>query len=227
MESESGIIVAGDPNMTEIIFIRHGETQENRDGRIQGHSQTLLNELGREQARRLGERMRGAAFDALYSSDLLRARATADAVAAHHALPVIEDPRLREWDLGVLTGLTRPDAQRRHPDAYAIYRDALVERVVPDGESIRGRYQRIIAAVEALAARHPGATIVVVSHGGPLGDCYRHATGMPLDAPKDFQLYNAGINRFAVEGRDWRLLAWADIAHLQGLDTLGNWEGQK
>ena len=213
--------------MTEIIFIRHGETQENRDGRIQGHSQTLLNDLGREQARRLAERMRSEAFDALYSSDLLRARATADAIAVHHKLPVVEDARLREWDLGVLTGLSRPDAQHRHPDAYAIYRDALVEHVVLGGESIRGRYQRIIAAVEALAVRHPGETIVVVSHGGPLGDCYRHATGMPLDAPKDFLLYNASINRFAVEGSDWRLLAWADIDHMQGLDTLGNWEGSK
>jgi probable phosphoglycerate mutase len=214
--------------MTEIIFIRHGETQENRDGRIQGHSQTLLNDLGREQARRLAERLRTEAFSALYSSDLLRALATADAITAHHRnQPVVEDARLREWDLGVLTGLTRPDAQRRHPDAYAIYRDALVERVVPGGESIRGRYRRIIAAIEALAAGHPGETLVVVSHGGPLGDCYRHATGMPLDAPKDFQLYNAGINRFAVDGQDWRLLTWADIDHLQGLDTLGNWEGAK
>jgi len=213
--------------MTEIIFIRHGETQENRDGRIQGHSQTRLNDLGREQARRLAVRMRTEGFDALYSSDLLRARATADAIVAHHGLPVVEDARLREWALGVLTGLSRPDAQRRHPDAFAIYRDALVERVVQGGESIRGRHERIIAAVEALAARHPGGTVVVVSHGGPLGDCYRHATGMPLDAPKDFQLYNAGINRFGVDGSDWRLLAWADIDHLQGLDTLGNWEGAK
>ena len=69
--------------------------------------------------------------------------------------------------------------------------------------------------------------IIFIRHGGPLGDCYRHATGMPLDAAKDFQLYNAGIKRFAVDGWDWRLLAWADIDQLQGLDTLGNGEGPK
>ena len=64
-----------------------------------------------------------------------------------------------------------------------------------------------------------------MTHGGPLDDCYRHATAMPLLAPKDFQLYNAGLNRFVIGAAgQWRLLSWGEIAHLKRIGTLGNWE---
>lgn len=213
--------------MTEIILIRHGETQWNRDGRIQGHRQTLLNGTGRQQAERLGERLRDTCFQALYSSDLQRAVATARAIARLHDRPIIRDPQLREWDLGVLSGLTRDIAVLRHPTAYAVYRDNQPERPIAGGESIRQRYQRVTACVEQIAASHTGQTVIIVTHGGPLGDCYRRAANMPLAAPRDFQLYNAGINRFTVVGDQWTLNRWGDIDHLSGIDTLGNWVGRR
>ena len=209
--------------MTQLIIVRHGETQSNRDGRFQGHIQTELNATGREQALRLGRRLQNETFDALYSSDLLRARQTADAIAALGGHRPLLDRRLREWDLGVLAGLTHDVAMREYPRAYEIYRDNLVDQVVPGGESVVQRYRRIIAAMEAIAARHPAQTVVIVTHGGPLGDCYRRATNMSLQAPKTFQIYNGGINRFSVDGQDWTLDSWAEIDHLDGVGTLGNW----
>lgn len=210
---------------TELVVIRHGETDWNRQGRFQGHRESELNDLGKEQVARLAACLSGQPVQALYSSDLLRARQTAAAIAASCGLPVRVDSRLREWDLGVLAGLTRDVAQREHPQDYAIYRDGLVDSVVADGESVRQRHERIIAAMQAIAAAHAGQRVVVVTHGGPLGDCYRRATAMPLEARKNFQLYNASINRFAVDDERWRLLSWSDTAHLDGIDTLGNWEG--
>ena len=93
--------------------------------------------------------------------------------------------------------------------------------------SVRQRYLRIVNAVQTIAAQHPGQTVVIVTHGGPLGDCYRHATAMPLEATNDFQLFNAAINRFTVVGEYWQLLNWSDTAHLDGVEMLGNWEGPR
>ena len=211
--------------MTELIIVRHGETAWNREGRFQGHHQTELNAIGRQQVERLAQRLAVLSVHAIYSSDLLRARQTADAIVSLSGLPIGIDPRLREWHLGVLAGLTREVAQREHPQDYAIYRDQLVDSAITDGESIRQRYQRSIHAMQAIAARHSGRTVVIVTHGGPLGVCYRRAIGMPLEAAKDFQLYNAAINRFEVEGECWQLLSWADTAHLEGVEMLGNWAG--
>jgi probable phosphoglycerate mutase len=213
--------------MTELLVIRHGETAWNREGRFQGHRQSELNALGRQQVARLAARLSGESVQALYSSDLLRAQQTAAAIAVRCDLSVRVERSLREWDLGVLAGLTRELAAREHPQDFAIYRHGLVDAMVTGGESVRQRYARIIAAMQAIAAAHSGQTVAVVTHGGPLGDCYRHATAMPLEAARGFQLYNASINRFDVDGERWRLLSWSDTTHLDGMDTLGNWEGAR
>lgn len=82
----------------------------------------------------------------------------------------------------------------------------------------------MVEAVTGLAERYRGGRLLVVTHGGPLDDCYRHATGMPQQAPEDFQVYNAGINRFAIEAGKWRLESWGEIGHLEQIGTLGNRE---
>ena len=218
---------------TDIIVVRHGETDWNREHRIQGHLAIGLNERGRAQAaalaRRLARRPADEGFDALYSSDLLRARQTADAIARPLALSVSTDARLREWDLGVLAGETHASAQRRCPATLAIYREARPDAVVPGGESIRQRYRRVIAAVEDIARAHRGGRVLVVTHGGPLDDCYRRARGLSLEAPRGFDLLNASLNRFVLDlGRGevaWTLMQWSDVAHLDGAEVLGSTAG--
>src|SRR5687768_16876002 len=95
--------------MTTLLLARHGETDWNRELRIQGSSDIALNDLGRDQARALAEELAELALDAIYSSDLRRARETAEAVAAQHGLDVRLDPRLRERAFGSWEGLTRAD----------------------------------------------------------------------------------------------------------------------
>lgn len=211
---------------TELIVVRHGETAWNAGGRIQGHRPVGLNARGRRQARAVAARLAGTAFDALYSSDLDRAMQTADAVAGATGHEVIPDARLREWDLGVLAGLTAGEAESQYPDAYGIYRRRLPDAAIPEGESIRQRYARTTQALEAVARRHDGGCAVVVTHGGPLDDFYRRANGIPLEAARDFELFNAGLNTFRIAGEVWTLVRWGDIDHLREIGSMGNWEGR-
>lgn len=209
---------------TEVIIVRHGETDWNRIGRIQGHGEIDLNPRGRNQAKALAKCLAGERLDAIFSSDLARAHTTARAIAARTRRKLFIDQRLRECHLGVLAGLTHSEARARYPKAYAIYCDGIGDTPIPGGESPDQRRQRVVAAVTGLAERYRGGRLLVVTHGGPLDDCYRHATGMPQQAPEDFQVYNAGINRFAIEAGTWRLESWGEIGHLEQIGTLGNRE---
>ena len=211
---------------TRVILIRHGETDWNAEGRIQGHLPIPLNERGLAQAEAVAARLQAIPFAALYSSDLLRAHQTAQAVARASGHRIRTDPRLREWDLGILSGLMRTVAADVHPEAFGIFRSRIVDEPVPGGESIRARFERVTEAVEDIASAHPGETVAVVSHGGPLGDCYRRAIGAPLESQLKIDLFNAGINRLRLDGEDWHLESWGAVDHLEDIGTLANWEGR-
>jgi broad specificity phosphatase PhoE len=107
--------------VTKLLLVRHGETDWNRDGRWQGGSDTRLNDLGREQARALAEQLDGD-IDVLYSSDLARARETAEIVAAKLGLEVRLDPRLRERGFGSWEGLTMPEIEERFAESHRRWR---------------------------------------------------------------------------------------------------------
>ena len=211
---------------TQVVLIRHGETDWNVEGRIQGHLQIPLNRRGRAQAEALGTHLQGTRFDAVYSSDLLRALQTAQAIVRHSGHEIREDVRLREWDLGVLAGLRRTQAEHDQPYAARIRRDYLVDEPIPGGESIRQRFERVTRTVGDIAARHPRDTILVVSHGGPLGDCYRRAVGKGIEERIKVDLFNASLNHIRIDGDEWSLQSWAQVEHLEAIGSLPNWEGR-
>jgi probable phosphoglycerate mutase len=211
---------------TRILLIRHGETDWNVEGRIQGHLQIPLNRRGRAQAELLAAHLQGTRFDAVYSSDLVRALQTAQAIVRYSRREIREDVRLREWDLGVLAGLRRNQAEHDQPQAARIRRDNLVDEPIPGGESIRQRFGRITRVVADIAARHRGECVLIVSHGGPLGDCYRRATGKRIEERVKIDLFNASINEIHIDGDDWRLESWAQTDHLAAIGSLPNWEGR-
>lgn len=214
------------PVTTLITLIRHGETAWNRDGRIQGHLQIPLNTRGLRQAEATAEALGSERIDAIYSSDLIRASCTAAAIARTAGQPVRMEPQLREWDLGALSGLVKEEAEQRCPDAYRIYRDRIIDTAIRGGESIRSRHRRVTDCIAEIAARHDGERIVIVTHGGPLGDSYRHATGTKLGDRLAVHLYNAGINRIQVSPGDWRILCWGELDHLTEIGSLANWEAR-
>ncbi len=155
--------------MTTILLARHGETEWNREGRWQGWADPPLNETGRVQARELATRLRATPFDAVYSSDLQRAHETAEIVAEPHGLPVVADPGLREIDVGSWSGFTRAELAARFPGG---------ER--PDGETREQHAGRVLAAVERIAREHPGARVLLVTHGGTMRAVRSHVSDEPF-----------------------------------------------
>jgi probable phosphoglycerate mutase len=107
-----------------------------------------------------------------------------------------------------------------------IRREHLVDEAIPGGESIRQRFERVTGAIDDIAARHRGETVLVVSHGGPLGDCYRRALGKGIEERIKIDLFNASVNRVRIDGHDWSLEAWAQVQHLAAIGSLPNWEGR-
>jgi probable phosphoglycerate mutase len=200
---------------TQLIAIRHGETAWNSESRFQGHLNSELNAQGLAQARALGERLAGERFDLLLSSDLGRALQTASAIAMRTGHEIVVEPRLRERRMGIFQGLTPAEVEARYPDEYARFRSRDPDYVIPGGESVRQLYERALACFTELARRHAGLTLATITHGGVLAVLYRHATTMPLEAPRDFPLHNTGVNRFRHRLGAWTLQSWGEIGHLE------------
>jgi probable phosphoglycerate mutase len=200
--------------MTTFLLVRHGETEWNAQGRLQGWRDSRLTEQGRAQAAALAERLAAERVDALVSSDLGRALATAAPIAARLGLEVIREPGLRERSYGVLEGMTWAEAQAAHLELYLRLNARDQEFPVPEGETGRCFRDRVIAAFERLAARHGAAHLVAVTHGGVLGIAYRHANRIALEMPRTFVVPNAGVSRLRVEGRRWTIEAWGATDHL-------------
>lgn len=200
--------------MTELILIRHGETDWNADQRIQGHVDIALNRTGLAQADAIGKRFRDDKIDVLLSSDLRRAMQTMAPIAEGRDMPVLPDQRLRERHLGILQGKTREEAQRLMPEAYEIFRSRAPGAELEDGESLNTFASRVLDALADLIETYRNKRIVAVTHGGVLDIAYRHASGTPLEAPRTFTIHNASVNTFRVEGAQLLLVEWGDISHL-------------
>lgn len=200
---------------TELILLRHGETEWNTQGRLQGHLDSQLSARGLRQADALAARLASDSFHALYCSDLGRAQETARRIAARTSHPVLQDMRLRERGLGILEGLTRQEASQRHPEVFAEYAAGGPDFVIPGGESASQRLRHAIECLEELGARHAGARIVVVTHGGVLGSLFRHCLGIPPSAPRTFSVLNASWSQFDYHAGTFRLVTWGDVNHLR------------
>jgi probable phosphoglycerate mutase len=197
-----------------LILIRHGETEWNLEGRIQGyHGDSRLTGTGETQARRLAERLASEELRALHSSDSGRARQTAAPIAAALELDVVFDATLRERDYGEFEGWTYAELEREQPEAYLRFRSRDPAYAPPGGESGARFRDRIVAALERIAAGGLDR-VAVITHGGVLGVMYRHVTRTSLDSKRDYSLHNASINRFVYSGGVWSIEAWGDVAHL-------------
>ncbi len=203
--------------MTEVILIRHGETDWNVQGRFQGQIDVPLNALGQRQAARMAERLAQERVDVFYCSDLLRTRQTAEPAALKLKLQAAPDAGLREQHFGILEGMSFDEVKARHPEHLAAWLRHDPDYALPGGESVRRFHARVVGAVQALAARHAGQALAVVTHGGVLDMLFRTVHGLPLHGPRDCPIPNAGLNRLRVQGERLEIVSWADDAHLAGL----------
>jgi len=145
--------------VTTLLLVRHGETDWNAERRWQGHADVPLNDRGREQARVLAEQLTGESIDAIYSSDLSRARDTADIVGVRLGMPVVVDADLREIDVGPIEGMTAEETGTL--DGW-------------HGEPKEAHAERILRAVQRIAERHPDDRVLVVTHGGSMRRVHEH-----------------------------------------------------
>ncbi|TWO70363.1 histidine phosphatase family protein [Caenimonas sedimenti] len=203
--------------MTELILIRHGETDWNRELRFQGHVDVSLNATGLEQARRIAARMAGEKCDALYASDLLRAQQTASPISTQLALQSLTEAGLREQSFGRVDGMRVDDIKEQHPEAWEGWLRFEEDYAMPEGESTRQFHGRVMEAVQRMVAAHPNQTVVVVTHGGVLDMIYRTARSLGLNGPRQSDIPNAGLNRIRVRGDAIDILNWADTQHLADL----------
>ncbi|MBN3756924.1 histidine phosphatase family protein [Paraburkholderia sp. Tr-20389] len=206
---------------TQVLFIRHGETDWNRIKRIQGHIDIPLAASGVEQAQRLAERFGreahdGARLDAIYSSDLMRAQQTAQPFADVLGLSLQLREGLRERNYGAFQGHDSDEISLRFPDEYAQWQTRDPGFSPPEGESQRVFYHRVLHALEPIVAAHPDGRIAVVAHGGVLDCVYRFANGRSLDAPRNYQLLNTSVNIVDFDNGRATVVSWADVMHLGG-----------
>ena len=199
---------------TRIIAVRHGETAWNVDTRIQGHLDIALNDTGHWQARQVARALADEPLAAVYTSDLQRAHATAQAIAQASGAPLVAEPGLRERSFGELEGRTFAEIEAELPEQARRGRQRDPHIAPRGGETLVQLRERIAATTHRLAAQHTEQLIVLVAHGGVLDMLYRLATGLDLQAPRTWLVTNASINRLLWTPQGLTLVGWADTQHL-------------
>lgn len=185
--------------MTTLVLIRHGETDWNREGRYQGQSDVPLNETGRRQAAAAARSLDGATLEAVYTSDLQRARDTAQAVAAASGAPLVEDPRLREVDQGEWEGQLFEDIRVRDAARVAARRRDPLGVPPPGGETVLELRARALAALDEIVRRHPAGRVAIVSHGLTLALIKTHLADAPIESVWDRIPPNAEPEEWTLE----------------------------
>jgi broad specificity phosphatase PhoE len=201
--------------MTQVLVVRHGETDWNREGRWQGQGGPGLNDTGRAQAARIAARLARLRIDALYTSDLDRAEQTAAVIGAAVGREPQPDQGLREVDNGDWRGLTRAQVRQRNPAGYRRWLRG--EPGWHGGETYDEMHARVVGTLDRLLAVHRRGRIVLVSHGGAVRAIVAHAVGLPahdrvhIDGAENCSLTTVATVRGAL-----RLVAFNDIGHLLG-----------
>jgi probable phosphoglycerate mutase len=219
----AGGLRADNSGMTELIVIRHGETDWNRQHRFQGQIDVPLNATGLRQAELLGQRLASEPADVLVASDLLRAQATALPLSRAWGLKMHTEPLWREQCFGVLEGLDVPTIRSQHGALWDRWVRHEADYALPGGaESNRMFFDRVRRALAATLAAFAGRRVAVVTHGGVLDMLWRNAHGLPLDGARDCAIPNTGINRLRWADDRLQVLHWADAEHLVGLPEQPN-----
>jgi probable phosphoglycerate mutase len=204
--------------MTELILIRHGETDWNRQLRFQGQVDVPLNAQGHEQARRIAQRLAAERIDHLYLSDLVRTQQTAHPLSEQLSITGMQDAALREQNFGVVDGMSVDEIKAQHPGAFEQWTQFNADWAFDGGaESTRSFHARVMQAVQRLAANHAGQTLAIVTHGGVLDMIWRTAHALDLHGPRQSDIPNAGVNRVRVNEGSIDILSWADVQHLVDL----------
>jgi broad specificity phosphatase PhoE len=206
--------------VTRVFLVRHGQTEWNATGRLQGHSDSQLSERGRAQAQAIAARLSREQIHAVYASDLSRASDTAAPIAEAHGLDTRILPALREISYGQWEGQTQAELERNFPEVWQEYHvRRRLDYAVPGGESWRAVFARVTAALEQILQDHhgPDEAVVLVGHGGSLRIPVLHALGAPLDALRRIPILgNASLSRLDYRSpEEGRIVFLNETAHCE------------
>lgn len=188
--------------MVELWLIRHGQTNWNLAVRYQGQTDIPLNQEGIAQARAIADHLAARQYDALYSSDLVRARKTAEIIAKKVGLPVITDRRLREISQGILEGLKPSEVPEKFPELIEWAKQDHLNWHAPGGETVQQVADRMATAADDIARNHPGGKVLVVSHGFALATLIVQAAKLPLEESYAWIPENADPFKLAWQGKE-------------------------
>ncbi|MGE3538107.1 MAG: histidine phosphatase family protein [Candidatus Tectimicrobiota bacterium] len=196
------------------ILVRHGETEYNAQGLLQGYAPVPLSHYGRQQALRVGPRLRSLRPTVLYSSDIQRAYDTAACISQELGLPIQACPGLREWHIGTWVNRMASDfyahleALGAHPATY-----------VPEGgESHIQAQARVVAQMQDWATRHAHDTVLGVSHGMAIDLFVRYILGLDVRQTPPYRIVNTSVNIFQYQHGRWEIITLNDIGHLETFD---------
>lgn len=199
--------------MTTIYFVRHGQSEANKQGIIQGHAEFPLSALGKKQAELVGNKLAELELDAVYTSDLSRAFITAEQIASHHQLTPAAVSYLREVGLGPLEGKTREQMRAEFPDMSS---ENLLTSGIKGTEQIEEISERCRIATENLR-NSPEKTIAAVSHGGLISILL-----MYMIAGEDWHLFqrpfvigNTGITKVELDENQTKIHYMNQMSHLE------------
>ncbi|NLN16608.1 MAG: alpha-ribazole phosphatase [Firmicutes bacterium] len=199
--------------MTRLYLIRHGETVYNREGRYQGRMDVELSTLGKEQAQALAHRLAETPFTAIYASNLKRAQETAEIIAAHHNLPVQEEPDLRERDFGAWEGFTFAEIEERYPEEAKRWLKDPLRTKIPGAEDFAHLQRRVTKAIEKIQTSHSGKEVAIVTHGGCILAFLAHVLELGDDAMLRIRVDNASVNIVDYYGQTPVLSLLNDTCH--------------
>ncbi len=201
-----------------IIYIsRHGETEWNVAGRIQGHTDVSLSERGREQARMLGRRLSSVRIDAAYSSDLSRAAETARVALGERDVPITFTEELREYNKGVFEGLTEDEYREKYPELYEPSMVNDLDFAPPGGETIRETSTRLAGIVQRVKDAHLDESALIVGHGGSLRAGIVSLLDLPLEANWKFAMSNCSLTVIYTFPDNAVMHLYNDTSHIAGV----------
>ena len=198
-----------------LYIVRHGTTDWNQSGRIQGHLDPPLNAAGRAQARLISERLAPLGATALYSSDLQRTYETAQIISQTTGVQIIQKTGLREMHFGRWQGWTFQQIREQDPAGYAARRANPYDVPPPGGETWRCFYDRAVRAVEEILETTEAARLIVVTHSGICTVLGLRASGLDYTGKRTFGNDNCSLHTIAIAGGQWRVIALNDVSHLQ------------
>ncbi len=201
--------------VTKIYLIRHCQSMGNIEHKFQGQYDADVSPAGEKQLELLGLRFRNEHIDAIYTSPLKRARATAEAIAKYHDMEPIAEPGLIEIDCGRMENLLLTDVARLFPEVALNWDRSPDLCEFPGGETMREVYDRVNAALDRIIAENPGKTVVITTHGGALRNLYaRIQYGEPIGIRKSEVFGNTGVSTLIAENGGLRFESINDLSHL-------------